>query len=350
LDDTERLTSYLDGELAADERRALEAELAGDHALRERLAALRTADRTLRAVGATELPPGARERLDDRLAGVLAEVLTTTSATAGPPLTATEQDDAPTPGAGGDRVEDELALRRRRRVLPAVTGVAAGLVLLAGGIVGLGQLGLDSDDAGLAEGADAMMSADDAAELESLPAAPELEALGPIVVDDGRATSTAELEGGPVSPELEAAAAAALSAEDGAALADRFQQLLLGEMAPAPSGPMAADEDEDAAEEAAEDAAEDADGADRSMETTLVTRDGRTLNPEDAADLRACLATLLEGGEQAIPIRVELLEVDQVPAIGVGLLTPDPTTGAFTRMEVWTLERASCQVLRFEQS
>jgi len=344
LDETERLTSYLDGELEAGERRALEAELAGDHALRERLAALREADQALRTMGATELPPGARRRLDTRLAGVLDEVLSTSSedmATPPPPTTAADDDAlaASTVTSGG---ADELARRRRRRVLPAVTGVAAGLVLLAGGLVGLGQLDLGSDDASTAESADAMMSADDAAELA--PAEPpdaQGEGLGPVVIDDGRSTSTAELEALPADPELEALAGEALAPGEGEALAEQFQQLLLGGVPPTTTGSVA---DTEAADEA------EADEVERSVGSTIVTRDGRALGSEEAADLRRCLVTLLKGGEQAIPTRVELLELDGTPAVSVGLVTRDPQSGAFTRIEVWTLERATCQVLRFDQA
>ncbi len=344
MDETERLTSYLDGELAADERRALEAELAGDHVLRARLAGLRAADEALRGLAATELPPGARQRLDDRLAGVLDEVLSTTSSdttvqrlpTGGEPVTAAEAEAAPTPATVTDTGHDELTQRRRRRVVPAVTGVAAGLVLLAGGLVGLGQLGLGSDEVDTAERADALLSADDAAELEALPAGPELEARAPIVVDDGRAISSADLAALLASPELAAVAAQALPREDGAAVAARFQQLLLGAVAPATPESMADDvEDDEVAPSAGPE---------------VVTRDGRVLGPADVADLQACLTALLEGDEQAIPIRIELLELDGVPAVSVGLVTPDPRSGAYTRVEVWTLERASCQVLRFDQA
>lgn len=338
MDEIERLTSYLDGELEAGERRALEAELAGDHALRERLAALQGADQALRAQGATELPPGARRRLDARLMGVLDEVLSTTSEgmAAPPPPTAATADDAPATSTVTDGDGDELALRRRRRVLPAVTGVAAGLVLLAGGLVGLGQLDLGSDDARTAESADAMMSADDAAELAPAePPGADGEALGPVVIDDGRSTSTTELEALPASPELEALAGQALPPGDGEAVAAQFQQLLLGGVPPMTTGSIAEAE---------------ADDADRSVESTVVTRDGRALGSDDAADLRRCLATLLKGGEPAIPTRIELLELDGTPAVSVGLVTLDPQSGAFTRIEVWTLEQATCQVLRFDQA
>jgi len=339
LDDTERLTSYLDGELDAGERRALEAELASDHALREQLEALRGADQALRALGATELPPGARHRLDARLARVLEEVLSENSEdSAAPPLlAAATADEPPTASEVTDAAGDELALRRRRRVLPAVTGVAAGLVLLAGGLVGLGQLDLVSDDAGTAESADAMMSADDGEEFAPAEAFDaDGEALGPVVIDEGRSTSTVELEALPASPELEALAGLALSPEDGAVVAGRYQQLLVGGVLPEATGSVAD--------------AEESEESGRSVESAIVTREGRELSSEETADLRRCLATLFKGGEQAIPALVELLEFDGTPAVSVGLVSLDPQSDAFTRIEVWTLERATCQVLRFDQA
>lgn len=339
MDEIERLTSYLDGELEAGERRALEAELAGDDALRGQLEALRAADQALRAMGATELPPGARHRLDARLAPVLEEVLSETAADGADaaPRSAATADETPTAAAVTGEAGDELALRRRRRVLPTVTGVAAGLLLLAGGVVGLGQLDLGSDDAGMQESADAMLSADDAG--ESAPAEAfdvDGEALGPVVIDEGRSISTVELAALPASPELEAVAGQALSPEDGAAVADRYQQLLVGDVHSEAAGSVAD--------------AQESEESDRSVGSAIVTRDGRALGTEATADLRRCLATLLKGGEPAIPTVVELLELDGTPAVRVGLVTLDPQSGAFTRIEVWTLDRATCQVLRFDQA
>jgi hypothetical protein len=51
----------------------------------------------------------------------------------------------------------------------------------------------------------------------------------------------------------------------------------------------------------------------------------------------------------AIPAYAELATFEDADAIVLGLVTPDPETGAFTRNEVWVLDRATCQLLRFAQ-
>ncbi len=346
MDEIERLTSYLDGELAADERRALEAELAGDSALRARLEGLRAADAALGRLAATELPDGARQRLDARLEGVLDEVLAADRPASVPVPAAGMADEAPTT-VEATGVPDQLASRRRRRVLPVLTGVAAGLVLLAGGIVGLGQTGLLSgdDDQLASDSAGVEMSteaADGPVPGEALDGDGSFDA--PVVIDEGRSTTADdldELQTQPELQELQELAGRSLSAEDGQQLAARFQQQLLG------------DADGDEAEEQAEDDAgsrESDPGAATSADAVVVTRDGQALSPGDAAAVRRCLSVLLEAGSQAIPATIELLEVDGVPAISYGLVTLDPGTNAFTRTEVWTLERADCRVVRFAQS
>lgn len=374
MDETERLTSYLDGELAADELRSVEAELAGDRALQERLEALRAADEALGGLQATALPGGARERLDVRLSGVLEEVLgagadrdVTALATA-----ADVADHAPTTSEATGRPSDALATRRRWRVGPALTGVAAGLVLLAGGLLGLGQLDLRSGQDSASTDADEMMAADDAGEVapESASEA-DGDGTAPVIIDDGRSTSVDELDALLVTAELEELAGRGLQPADGETLAARFQQLLLGgdpgaetgstgdgdearDGADSPTGELAGEQTEEQTEEQADEPAEDTHDPDRArtmaVDTAIVTRDGRLLDEGTVSDLRRCLAGLLDGGEQAIPRTVELLSVDGVDAISFGLVTLDPDTDAFTRIEVWTLERSTCQVLRFDQS
>lgn len=356
MDEIERLTSYLDGGLAADERRALEADLAGDSALRARLQALRAADGALEQLAATELPDAARERLDARLAGVLEEVLAPDRPAELPVSVQEVVSDAPTTAEATGAVPDELAARRRRRGLQALTGVAAGLALLAGGVVGLGQVGLFSgvDDQLASDSVEADMSTEAARE-----PAPwdELDADGladhPVVIDDGRTTSADDLDELLASPQLQTLARRSLSAEEGELLATRVQQRLLGDVAGAQGGPQP----EDDAAAAAGEQAEDGRGNQPSgtagtapLDAVIVTRDGRALPPEDAAAVLRCLVVLLEAGTQAIPTTIELLEVDDVQAIAYGLVTLDPETEAFTRTELWTVERSSCQVVRFTQS
>jgi anti-sigma factor RsiW len=360
VDETERLTSYLDGGLAADERRALEADLAGDSALRARLQALRAADGALGRLAAAELPDGARQRLDARLEGVLEEVLAADRAAPTPVSTMAEvASDAPTTIEATGIVPDQLAARRRWRALPALTGVAAGLALLAGGVIGLGQTGLlsGSDDQVAADGVESDMSTEEA--LESAPqdaldaaALPDV----PVVIDEGRTTTADDLDELLTNPDLQLLAGRSLSAEEGELLAVQLQQQLLGDVAGGGPGATADADDAGAEEEAEEEGSDEAagpgsDAAERAtVDAEITTRDGQTLPPEDAAAVRRCLGALLEAGEQAVPMTIELLRVDGVPAIAYGLVTLDPQTGAFTRTEVWTLERADCQVLRFTQS
>lgn|GEM_PF-1833639 len=359
MDEIERLTSYLDGGLAADERRALEAELAGDSALRARLEALRAADAALEQLPATELPEGARQRLDARLSGVLAEVLA--AEPAAPVPLRRVAGDAPTSLEATEIAPDRFTARRRRRALPALTGVAAGLVLLAGGVIGLGQTGLLSGgDDELASGAtEADMNAESAPAPEAL--LPPDAGAAPVVIDEGRTTTVGELDELLDRPELQELARRSLPAEDGELVAAEVQQELLGDIDGADAGGTGAEADgsaaaEEEAEAEARDEADDQAGAeaDRSPaappDDVILTRDGQVLPPADAADVRRCLTALLEAGTQAIPTTIELIEVDGVPAIAYGLVTLDPETGAFTRSEVWTVERDGCQVVRFNQS
>lgn len=333
MDDIDRLSSYLDGALEPDEQRALEAELAGDAALRADLEALRQLDATLSGSLATELPPGARQRLDERLRPVVRELVSEDV-----PLVAVA---APTTSEALDR-RDELAGRRARRRLPVAIGsVAAGLAILGVGVIGIdrfvGPLGSDDEAASMAldtaqertESAEAMPEAD--------LAVPDL----PIVVDEGRQVSEEDLDLTLTAPALQQLTATALDGAAAEQLADEVQTRLLGDP------PAAAGSAESLGDEADTDAA-DTDAA--MTGPALTTPDGQLLGSADAADVRRCMIELLEVGDAAIPVQVELLEVDGVPAVQIGLVTPDPGTGAYTRSEVWTLQRASCQVLRFAQS
>ncbi|MFP4147901.1 MAG: anti-sigma factor family protein [Nitriliruptoraceae bacterium] len=340
MDDLDRLSSYLDGALDPDEQQALEAELAADRALRARLEALKQVDATLAAELAQELPEGARERLDERLGPVLRTVTTADAARTGAPTTS-EALDQP----------DELAARRARRLPVAIGSVAAGLAILAAGVVGIDRLlpplGGDEEASLAQDSAEERMELSEAAPEAAPETAPEADGSAPatltevpVVLDDGRELSEQELDLALAAAPLREVTAAQLTGADAAALAERTQTALLGigdDADPAPEGGA------DAAAE--EDAAGTAEGA-----PALSTPDGRLLDPADTADVRRCLAELLEVGTAAIPVQVELLTVDGVASVQVALVTEDPATGAYTRAEVWTLQRVSCQVLRFSQS
>ncbi|MEX2550544.1 MAG: hypothetical protein WD638_09970 [Nitriliruptoraceae bacterium] len=346
MDRTERLTSYLDGELGIDERRALEAELAEDAALRAELRALEHADGLLRAIPPTALPDGARQRFDEALAPVLRTVVGGTE-----PGTRRAIAQAPTTSEAMGGTDDELARRRERRrgLLPALAGVAAAAAVIAVGLTTVGPLGqMGGDDAGTEESADSMsaMDTDDAgegsAEVETA-AAPE-----PVIIDDGRRLGEEELDELLAADELREITSRNLDQQQGTALARDFQQQLLTGTAP---GVPEREAGEEGAEDDSADDGADADDDGASAEAPpLTTRDGRTLTVEDAEAVTRCLSELLTSGEQAVPVTVELLEVDGVAAISFGLVTLDPETAEFIRTEVWTLARSDCQVLRFAQS
>jgi hypothetical protein len=332
VDDIDRLSRYLDGALEPDEHEALEAALAGDAVLRSQLERLQAIDEELAATAATELPLGARARLDARLAPILRAVVDADTPRVAAAAPTTQE-------ALGRR--DELAARRSRRALPvAIGGVAAGLAVLAVGIVGIDRLlpQRGGDDSTTSLALDAVDDAADAGEemAESAPeAAPEARSLLPelpVVLADDRRVTAEDLDLALAAAPLQQVTAAALAEPDAAALAEEARARLR----------VAGTADEDVAA---------MDGAESEVTApALTTTDGRLLPPADVEVVQRCVAELLETGTAAIPVLVELLEVDRVPALQVGLVTVDPDTGAYTRAEVWTLERATCQVLRFAQS
>ena len=336
VDDLQRLSSYLDGELDADEHAALEAELAGALDLRAQLERLARVDRCL----ADELPPatlpeGARQRLDVALDATLEQTLGAgpTAPHAGTPVAPTTADTpvAPTTAEASGRRSDELAGRRRPRRRVAVTagaGIAAGLALVAGGIVSSTQFDrgpgdtvdevatLQADQFDAREGAEA--------EADSAPAADEASLAGalPVVIDEGRVGGDGNIEALLDDPELRQLARRDLGTEQGALLAALVQDQVLG-----------------------------GDGMGSQAPAPLVTREGVELEEAVSASLRRCLTALLDQGEQAVPVAIELLTLEEGDQAAMfGLLTLDPSTGAFDRIEAWTLDLDACEVLRFDQS
>lgn len=311
MDRTEHLSRYLDGELDDDELAALERALGADPRLREELARLHAVQDALGSIAPTDLPDGARDRLDDVLDPVLTEVLhpvdepNPAASLAGAPTTAE--------AAGDEAPVVELASRRVRssRWLPAAGGVAAAATLLVAGLVGIRLAGDDRQESGdevamLAEDADVAeapeVSSDDAGEAsadEDGSSAPQL-LPPPVVRDDGRDLASDEL--GPLlrSPELDEVLARELEREVGRQQAARSRAEL-------DSGRVGL----------------------------------------DPAVLR-CLDELLDDGDPAIITTVELLVLDGVDAVAVSLVVPSPPDGIYDRVELWVMERASCEPLAFE--
>lgn len=352
--DPDRLAAYLADELDADARREVERALTTDPGERDRLAAMRRADETLAQRTSPPLPDGFTDRLGRRLDEVLAETI-------GDLEDPTEQSTSPTPAGvaspgdartahdgpvGASAPHDELAARRTRRWVPATA--AAGLLLIAGGLAIVALPG--GDDAETMDAADA--PADGRVETFSTDEADDADAEmfeesaivvdRPVIVADGReaegdVTDTLLLE-----DDLVALADEQLSRSDGLDRAADFQAQL---------GASAPGEESDPAEPSAptDDAGTmDTDADD--VPLTLVTRDGEELDLETSATIRRCLDTLLEAGPSAIPAYVELLDVEGQAVVVFGLVTIEPDRQAFTRREVWVLERATCQPVRFAQS
>lgn len=151
--DGELLSAYLAGDLDAEAVATLEARLAADPDLARRLDTTARLLVSLRGVDEPDLPPGAGERLRQRLAaeaGTAAAQGTTSETTATSEATATAQATGrPAGGPTGEAPAPVTALdsRRRRAPWPAVAGIAAGLVavaLVGGGLLqGLGDRGTD---------------------------------------------------------------------------------------------------------------------------------------------------------------------------------------------------------------
>jgi hypothetical protein len=338
VDASERLAALLAGDLDADERIALEAELARDAELRADLEALERADAHLERLPSPEPPAGFEQRLDDRVTATLAEVL-------GAP------EEQLRTGSTGQGVGNEFTARRQRRAsrrMQAMVGVAAAAVVLVGSGVLLTSFGGDddaetADDTGMFTTTD---SADDAD--EEAADADEVVAGGPIVVAEDRTLDADDLDDLLAGGELEQVAAQGYDAGLGQQVAGRFQAEL-GVREPAvearPDDLDAADEDRALQEAPAEESAEDGSVA----LPELFTRDGASLSPAEAADLARCLEEVVGADPDAIPAYAELATFEDADAIVLGLVTPDPETGAFTRNEVWVLDRATCQLLRFAQ-
>jgi hypothetical protein len=364
LDPIDRLASYLAGELDAAERARVAAQLDRDPALRAQLAAMERADAALAASASPEPPVGFAERLDERLAPVIDEQLSATPATDDPADAASRAGvTAPEPGP-----RDELAARRRRRdKLPAVWAGAAALgLLLVGGLVLSDQIGPAQEDEAAVE--TQTMDAGDAEERVEAPGAVD----APVVTEREEELDQDRVEELLAASEVAEIAAAELDADAGGELGADLQRQL-GASAPRPGADTMdealergdAPETEEVPDVVPEaDAAPEADAPtddldagtpDASVDDAgpavpeLTTREGRTLEEETSHDVRRCLDELLLDGTEAIPAYVEVTTFEGRDALLYGLVTIDPETEAYTRAEMWVVERSSCDVLLFRQ-
>lgn len=300
----EQLSAYLAGELDAEEREAVEAALDRDPDLRAQLQRLRAADETLGALPPVTPPGGFSERLHAALDRELQE-----------------EADA--------RAPDELAARRDRRFeafRPLAVAAAAAAVIALFGVAGVWLLQGGGGDAGT-ETADAPMAADGQGAAAGVP-----------VVETDNDFDEQELRRLAVNVEISGLVPRDLPAPAASPLAEELQEELLALSVGDTIGEEAAERDAPAPE------------ADRGG-GGAATAQGFTGDEQSATGVVArCLPTVLEDARSAlIPVYVELARFDGEPAVIYTLVSEDPDSGAYRRVEVWALARSDCQVLSFAQ-
>lgn len=330
MDTTQRLAAYLSGDLDADERTALEAELAGDPALRDRLERIRESDDALASLGEVALPDGFEQRLDATVGGVLDEVLA-----------------------------DELSARRaRRRALPGwvpALAAAAVAVVVGGGVVLSGLGGSDheaattadmaGDDAvGDGEGAQSFLSNGTGGAAGEASAVP-----GPRIVTDDRELTSADLQDLAANPEL-IDLIAGVPVDDQPVTVARAWAAALG----ADVDDLGAlDERAGAAEDqaATESAERDADGqvALGAVSDPVVRFDGDPTE-EDRRDVGRCVSQLYEdAAAPVVPLYAELATNEDGDDVIVYAALARDADGDYQRVEVWMLERDDCTLRQFVQ-
>ena len=316
-----RHAAYLSGDLDPGERAAVEAELARDPALRDRLDQVRAADEALADLPAVELPGDAQDRLHRVVGQELHTVL-----------------------------GDELAARRARRGLPRwvpVAAAAALVVVVGGGIALTGGGGTmsGSEDAMMAEdapeaaldgGGQATEAGDGAASAQ----------VGPRVVDRGRTlderalrqlVSDADVLDALGTPEVDdplataAGYARALGADPDVYFDGQQGQLDTGEATQQAGAP----EDQTAT---------------TSRLTTPPIVSAGDVSDAERADVARCLPILQEAASApVVPLYAELgTDADGAEVIAYAALAPDED-GDHRRIEVWLVERSSCSVRTFMQ-
>lgn len=328
MDTGERLAAYLSGELDPDERTALEAELAGDPGLRARLDRVRAADEALAAMPEVELPEGFSDRLHRRLAPELDAVL-----------------------------GDELAARRARRSAPRwlpALGAAAVLALVVAGGVGILSTGGGDDTAEDMAAGDTRVTAEAGGDGEAGMAEESMGApvAGPLVVDRGRTLTPQDLEQLANDPDVQAALRSDVVQDDPTMAAQQFS-LALGATSAA-GGADTLDDAETRAEVESETAHDDqteaADSTPGALPLPPVATQGE-VDDDDRAAVAACLPVLFEdAASPVVPLYAELAtDEDGTPVIVFAALSPD-AEGDFQRVEVWVLDRGTCEPRLFLQS
>ena len=318
-----RLAAYLSGDLDPEEHTAVEAELARDPALRDRLERIRAADRALADLPEPELPDGAQDRLHRAVERELDSLL-----------------------------GDELAARRARRGLsPWVpAAAAAALVVVVGGGIALtgGMSGSESDTDAAVMAEDAPDSPLDGAgeATESADGGAATAQVGPRVVDRGRTLDERALRQLASDPDVLDALGPAAVDDPMTTAAGHVRALGADPDAyfDGAQGQLEAGE----ASEPAGDAGEDAATTSRTTVPSIVTRGD--VSDADRADVTRCLPVLQEAASSpVVPLYAELgTDADGDEVVAYAALAPDDD-GDYQRVEVWLLDRSSCSVRTFMQ-
>ncbi len=322
MDTGERLAAYLSGDLDTDERTALEADLAGDGALRARLERIRAADDALAGLPEVDVPEGFSARLRARVAPEVDEVL-----------------------------GDELAARRARRAtpswLPALGAAAALAVVVAGGITLSGGMG-GSDDAATGageEGARTMMddggagAADTQMQGDAEASAPA----GPTVTNRGRTLGLDDLRELPNDPDVQAALGGDPTQGNPQAAADEFASALDQQRAPGATAEAEADGD------AGDDAATESAPMPQDLAGPGVALRG-DVSDADLDAIAACLPVLSEeAADPVVPLYVELATDEDGDAVIVYAALAADADGEYRRVEIWMVDRESCDLRQFVQ-
>ena len=295
----ERLAAYLSGDLDADERLALEADLARDARLRSQLERIRAADAALLALPEVAPRPDFSERLH---AAVAAEV--------------------------DQYLGDELAARRERRQrrwMPIAGAAAAGLVFVAAGVGVISGLGGDDTGYDIADG-----GAESAVTMLAPEAADRFAGdLAPVIVALGRTLNADDLTALAADPRF----AGDLDAVDAMAYADRNAAAF--EAPVAPDGTDAG-------------AVEETGTAIASVGDLVVEG---SVTDADRTAVANCLPVVSEGAAAAVvPLYVEVARDTDGRDVLVYALLGQNADGDYDRVEVWMLDRATCDVLHFAQS
>lgn len=330
MDTGERLAAYLSGDLDTDERTAVEAELAGDPALRGHLERIRRSDAALADLPEVDLPEGFSARLRERVAPEVDAV-----------------------------VGDQLAARRARRGtpswLPALGAAAALAVVVAGGVTLAGGMGGDSamdtaEEAGPRTtagdgGGDAAATMMQDAETDAA-----TEVSGPVVTDRGRSLGPSDLQQLATDPDVLAALESGAVQEDPTLAADLYLDALGGARTEteAEGADDAAGADETPQQEDADlESAPSATG--RTSVAELLRREG--VSDADLDDVARCLSVLSEGAAApVVPLYVELATDEDGNEVIVYVALAQDADDEYRRVEVWMVSRDDCEPRQFVQS